>query len=315
MRIDKVALLGGSGFVGSHIANALAQRGVEVTVPTRNRERAKRELIVLPTVSVVEANIHAPADLDAIVAGADAVINLVGILHESRRGAFERTHVELPNKVLAACRRAGVKQLLHMSALGADAAGPSRYLRTKGEAEAAMLRAADADIGVTVFRPSVIFGRGDSFLTLFAKLLDYLPLIALGSPAAKFQPVWVEDVALAFVAALGNPASFGKRYDLCGPKVYSLRQLVQLVGTATGRQRPIIGLGKTASLAQAWLMEFMPVKLLTRDNVRSMSVDNVCACGWPGELAFQPTSLEAILPRYIARRNRDYDAFRMRARR
>ena len=316
MNIQNLTILGGSGFVGMHLAQLLAQRGIEVTVPTRYRERAKRELIVLPTVSVVEADMHSVSDLDRVLAGADAVVNLVGILHEARRGAFERAHVELPVKVLEACRRAGVRRLLHMSALCADPEGPSRYLRSKGEGEARMLQASGEEVAVTVFRPSVIFGRGDSFLTLFAKLLQFLPVVALGSPNARFQPVWVEDVVRAFADALADPATFGRRYDLCGPKVYSLRELIELTGKVTGNSRPIVGLGKSASYLQALAMEFSPVKLLTRDNLRSMSIDNVCNCAWPEVFSFQPSALEGILPTYLApRTSRGYDLFRARARR
>jgi len=316
MRIENVTVLGGSGFVGSHLACELAERGMSVVVPTRYRERAKRELIVLPTVSVVEADIQNPESLDRIVAGADAVVNLVGILHERRRGAFQRAHVELASKVTDACRRAGVKRLLHMSALCADPAGPSRYLQSKGEGEAAVLRAGGDDLAVTVFRPSVIFGRGDSFLTLFARLLELLPIVALGSPRARFQPVWVEDVARAFADALGNPATYGKRYDLCGPTAYTLRELIEHVGAVTGNRRSIIGLGKRLSYLQALFMEFLPVKLLTRDNVRSMSVDNVCNCPWPEVFSFRPTALEAVLPTYLQPHpNRRNDILRLQPRR
>ncbi len=316
MRIENIVVLGGSGFVGSHLVNALAERGISVVVPTRYRERAKHELIVLPTVSVIETDIHDPAALDGVVAGADAVVNLVGILHERRSGAFERAHVELPRKVVAACRRAGVRRLLHMSALCADAVGPSRYLRSKGAGEAETLGAGGADLAVTVFRPSVIFGRDDSFLNLFARLLDWLPIVALGSPQARFQPVWVEDVARGFADALDDPATFGKRYDLCGPTVYTLRELIERVAEVTGRRRLIIGLGPRLSYLQALVMEFLPVKLLTRDNLRSMSVDNVCGCPWPDAFSFRPTPLEAILPTYLQlHSSRRYEALRMRARR
>ena len=316
MRIENVTLLGGSGFVGRHLAQVLSERGIAVTVPSRYRERAKQELIVLPTVSVVEADIRDPAALMSVVAGADAVINLVGILHETRRGAFEQAHVELPNKVLAACREAGVPRVLHMSALCADAKGPSRYLRSKGVGEANMLAASGEHLAVTAFRPSVIFGRGDSFLNMFAKLLKVLPVVALGSPDARFQPVWVEDVARAFADALGNGDTFGKCFELCGPTVYRLRDLLALAGKVSGHPRRIFGLGKTASYLQALLMELSPVKLLTRDNLASMSVDNICNCPWPEVFEFSPTPLEAVLPSYLAPDvNRRYDAFRAIARR
>jgi NADH dehydrogenase len=258
--------------------------------------------------------VHSPADLDRVVAGADAVINLVGILHPSRRAAFERVHAQLPEKVAQACRRAGIERLLHMSALGAAAEAPSAYQRSKAEGEARLVSAAGDAIAVTVFRPSVIFGAGDSLLSLFARMQRVMPIVLLGSPHAKFQPVWVEDVARAFAAALENRNTFGESYELCGPSVYSLRELVAIAGRVSGYPRPIIGLGKTLSYLQALALEFSPVKLLTRDNLRSMSVDNVCACGWPEIFGPAPSPLEAIAPSYlspvVARR---LDTFRTRA--
>jgi len=314
VRIGQVTLIGGSGFVGRHIARTLAAEGVRVIVPTRNRERAKDELIVLPTADVVAADVHSPADLERVLAGSDAAINLVGILHESRRARFATVHAELPVKIAQACRRVGIARLLHMSALGADPNAPSAYQRSKAEGEARLMEAAGDALAVTVFRPSVIFGAGDSFLTLFARLQRFLPLVLLGSPRARFQPVWVEDVARAFAVALPEPLTFGQRYELCGPTVYTLRELVALAGRASGHPRPIIGLGRTLSYLQALALEWSPVKVLTRDNLRSMTVDNVCACGWPEVLGAGPASLETIAPAYLgAPGARRMDGFRTRA--
>jgi NADH dehydrogenase len=314
MRIGQVTLIGGSGFVGRHIAEVLCARGIRVIVPTRNRERAKRGLIVLPTADVVRADVHSDADLDRVIEGSEAVINLTGILHESRRNRFTRVHAELPEKIAQSCRRAGVRRLLHMSALGADANAPSAYLRSKADGEARVAQAAGDAVALTVFRPSVIFGAGDSFLSLFARMQRYLPLVMLGSPQAKFQPVWVEDVARAFATALAEPRSFGEQYELCGPKIYTLRELVAIAGRMSGHPRPVVGLGKTMSYLQALALEFSPVKLITRDNLRSMSVDNVCGCAWPGVFGFQPASLEAIAPSYLSPRvARRLDGFRARA--
>lgn len=316
MQIRNVTIIGGAGFVGRHLARVLTERGIEVTVATRNRERAKRELIVLPTVEVIETNVHADRGLEQVLAGADAVVNLVGILHESRRGDFARAHVELPQRIAACCKRLGIRRLVHMSALCADPNGPSAYLRSKGEGEARMLGDAGRGLDVTVFRPSIMFGSGDRFLGLFATLLRLMPVVLLGSPKARFQPVWVENVVRAFADSLDERATFGERYDLCGPTVYSLRELIAMTGAAIGHPRPIIGLGKTLSYLQALSLELSPVKLITRDNVRSMSVDNVCGCAWPAVFGFAPASLESILPTYLgASARREYDAFRARARR
>jgi len=316
MSIRNVTILGGSGFVGLHLARVFAERGIACCVPTRNRDRAKRELLVLPNVTVVEANVYDDADLDRMLAGADAVVNLIGILHETGRQSFQRAHADLPRRVVQSCERTGVARCLHMSALCADVAGPSRYLRSKGEGEARAAAGTAQGIDVTIFRPSIVFGRGDSFINLFATMLRFAPVIPLGSPDARFQPVWVEDVVRAMADSLSDRATFGQRYDLCGPEVYTLRELVRMTGRAVGCPRPVVGLGNSLSYLQAAVMELSPVKLITRDNVRSMSVDNVCGCGWPEVFRFRPSALGAILPTYLgSQRCRAYDGFRTRARR
>ncbi len=310
MPIENVCVIGGSGFVGRHLCRQLAARGIRVVVPARDRERAKA-LTLLPTVSVVEADVHNPAALARVVAGSDAVVNLVGVLHDGRgTGSFRAAHVELARSVVEACRTGGVSRLLHMSALGAAADGPSAYLRSKGEAERIAL---DSGLDVTVFRPSVIFGPEDSFLNLFAGLSRLLPVLALARPDARFQPVYVGDVAAAFVHALGDVATRGRRYDLCGPRRYTLRELVAWTGRAAGCPRPIIGLNRTLSYCQALAMELLPVRLMTRDNLRSMDVDSVCDCVFP--FGIQPQALEALAPAWLAEdtpRAR-YDQLRSRA--
>jgi len=296
MEFTNICVIGGSGFVGRHIVHLLCARGARVRVPTRSRERAK-PLIVLPTVEVVEADVHDPEALYRLLEGMDAVINLVGILHEVRRGDFQRTHAELPGKIVEAARAVGVRRLLHMSALHAAPDGPSRYLRSKGEAEQ---RVRESGLDWTLFRPSVIFGREDSFLNLFAGLLKALPVVALAKPGARFQPVFVEDVGQAFVQSLDRPETIGQSYDLCGPKVYTLRELVEYVGSLTGHARPIVGLGDTLSYLQAFSMELLPVKLMTRDNLDSMKVDSVCGCDFPAVFGFGPTAMEAVVPHYLS---------------
>ena len=323
--IETVCLLGGSGFLGRHLAHQLSEQGYRVRVLTRNRERAK-QLIVLPTVDVLQADVHAPGQLSRYVDGCDAVVNLVGILHQSkaRYGAsFQQAHLEFTRKVIAACHENGVRRLLHMSALGASPQAPSEYLRSKGEAEqlvresAALTGTEGAGLGLysTIFRPSVLFGPGDSFLTLFAQLMRLTPMVFLPCPRARFQPVYVEDVAHSFTLALANPATWGQTYDLCGPKVYTLRELIDLVGAATGHRRPVVELNDRLSYWQARLMELSPMKLLTRDNYDSMRVDNVCACAFPAIFGLQPTALEAVVDSYLGGqtpRSR-YRLFRVRA--
>ena len=323
MKYENFLVVGGSGFVGRHLVAALAARGARVTVPTRRRERAKH-LILLPTVDVIEADVRDSRALAGLAAGRDAVVNLVGVLHSrrARRGEegpnhygpqFAQAHVELAQSVVAACREAGVSRLLHMSALGAGARAPSEYLRSKGIGEQLVL-AAD-DLAATVFRPSVIFGPEDRFLNLFAQLAALLPVLALGSPGARFQPVYVGDVVRAFIAALESREAAGKRYDLCGPREYTLRELLDYVCRITGRRRLIVGLPDSLSYLQAWMMEFLPVALLTRDNYASMQVPSVCDCAFP--FGIQPVALEAAAPAWLAPagpRER-YPQLRWRARR
>lgn len=328
MNIKKICVLGGGGFVGIHLVNKLGMAGYSVRILTRAREHAKT-VSVLPGVEVVEANIFDPSELNRCFDGMDAVINLVGILNEkksgrmdkpkARRGDFQEIHVELPRKIVAACAASGVKRLLHMSALNAYPSAPSAYLRSKGLGEAIVLEASvrhgeneswpldgrkfahGHGLAVTAFRPSVIFGREDAFTNMFAALLRIAPILPLASPGAKFQPVFVDDVAQAFVASINNPVTFGQSYDLCGPRVYTLRELVELVGAITAQKRRIVGLSPRFSYLLAGIMEWMPgKKIMTRDNYDSMRVDSVCGCEFPGIFGVKPSSLEAIAPGYLA---------------
>lgn len=297
MQISQICVIGGAGFVGRHLCQQLAAQGYRVRVPTRDRERAKA-LILLPTVDVVVADVQDPAALAAMVRGCDAVINLVGVLHDARgKRGFAAAHVELARKVVAACRANKVRRLLQMSAFGAAMDAPSAYLRSKGEAETIVR---ESGLDFTIFRPSVIFGPDDSFLNMFACLLRALPVIVLASPGARFQPVYVDDVAAAFVRALPDMKTFGQSYALCGPQRYTLRELVAYVGRITGRQRPILGLNRALSYCQAYAMEWLPVKLMTRDNLRSMEVDSVSDSVFP--FGIKPRALEAVAPMWLATR-------------
>lgn len=298
MDISSVCILGASGFVGRAIADEIAPRGMRIRVVSRSRPRAM-PLTVLPTAEVVVADAHDPAALRRCFEGMDAVINLVGILHETRRQTFQACHVELPRKVMEACRAAGVRQLLHMSALGASPRGPSRYLRSKGEGEAAVREHAGI-LPATIFRPSVIFGEEDRFLNVFAGLVTIFPVIPLAGAKARFQPIWVEDVARCFALALGNREVAGRTYDLGGPRTYALEELVQYVARTLGRRRVVVPLPAPLATLQAALLERLPGKLMTRDNLASMRVDNVCAEGFPAVFGFQPSPLEAVVPEYLA---------------
>lgn len=299
MKIKTVCVIGGSGFLGSHIVHQLAARGIRVRVPTRRRERAKA-LIVLPTVDVVNADVHDPQTLQRLFSGADAVINLVGILHENHAGDFVRAHTELPRKIVDACRERGVRRVLHVSALKAAHDAPSEYLRSKAGGEQQIRVGQASGIRTTIFRPSVIFGQEDHFLNLFARLARVLPVIVLASPNARFQPVHVEDVAGAVVESLETARTYDESFDLCGPVVYTLQQLVEYVCRLQHTPRPILPLNDQLSGLMARVMEWLPVKLMSHDNYLSMKVDNVCDCAFPEVFGFTPSALEALAPLYMA---------------
>ncbi len=297
MDIASVCLLGGTGFVGRAIADQATARGIRVRVLTRSLPRA-RALTVLPTVELMAGDPNDESTLEAAFEGMDAVVNLVGILNEAHARRFTTIHAELPRKAAQACRTSGVQHLVHVSALGASEKAPSRYLRSKAAGEAA-LRLASSEVPWTVLRPSVIFGEDDRFLNLFAELVKLFPVVPLAGARARFQPVWVEDVARCCIAVLGNPASYGQAFDLCGPRVYTLEELVRFVASTLALDRAVVALPGPIAQLQAFILGHLPGKLMTRDNLRSMSVDNVCSGRAPALCAFEPSSIEAVVPAYL----------------
>jgi uncharacterized protein YbjT (DUF2867 family) len=302
MDIESVCLVGGTGFVGSAVADLASPSGMRVRVLTRHDQQANA-VKVLPTVEVMVGNPYDDADLEAAFEDMDAVVNCVGILHEGgRRRTFQAAHVDLPRRIAQACRKQGVQHLLHVSALGASASGPSSYLRSKAAGEEALEQAAGI-LPWTVFRPSIIFGEGDRFLNMFADLARIFPVIPLGRARARFQPVWVEDVARAIVGCLGEMRTFGQAYELCGPRAYTLEELVRLAAQAVGRKPRIVALPDSLATLQAAVFEHLPGKVLTRDNLRSLSVDNVCGCPFPEIFGFEPSAIEAVIPGYLGGRS------------
>lgn len=316
-RVKNICVLGGTGFVGQQVVEALAKQGHRIKVISRHRER-HRDLLVLPTVKIVSADIHDPPVLKEQFIGQDAVVNLVGILNEAGKRTFQKIHVELARKVGEACVMNQVPRLLQMSALKADVNGPSKYLRSKGEAEKYLHNL--HDVAVTSFQPSVIFGPYDDFFNRFAKLLRIPPRLApfpLACANAKFAPVYVEDVALAFARALDNQHTFGQRYPLCGPNVYTLLELVKYTAEVSGIKKPIMPLGSGLSRLQATIMGMLPGKPFTMDNYLSTTVDSVCEEGFPELFAIKPKALEAVVPHYLGQQSirQRYSLLRRAARR
>ena len=298
---DQVAVLGGTGFVGHAVCEHLVERsggaGGRIVVPTR-RLRHGLALQSLPTVQLVQANVHDDRDLARVLAGCEAVVHLVAILHGSE-AEFERVHVQLPQRVAAACKAAGVRRVVHVSALGVAPDAPSRYLRSKAAGEQVWR---ESGLDVTVLRPSVIFGARDRFLNLFAQLQALAPFVPLGGAHARFQPVWVEDVAAAVVRCLDQPATIGQVFECAGPQQFTLADLVRLAGRLSGHPRPVLPLPGALARLQALVMEYLPGEpLMSRDNVDSMQVPNVATPGQPGleALGIAASAVEGVAAGYL----------------
>ena len=312
-------ILGATGFVGRSVCEKLVERSGggddRIRVATRRVARA-RHLQLLPTVELAPGDVHDDATLARMLRDTDVVINLVAILHGSE-SEFERVHVRLPERLARACVAAGVRRVIHVSALGAAVDAPSRYLRSKARGEAA-LRAAGLDL--TVLRPSVIFGERDRFLNLFAELQSLFPVLPLAGASARFQPVWVDDVATAIARVVDDGSTTGLTIECCGPRVYTLQELVALAGDWSGSSRPVLPLPAALGKLQALVMELLPGKtLMSRDNLDSMRVASVCSGKLPGldRLGVETTPLDAVAPRYLGHVSGEarLEAWRARARR
>lgn len=300
-----ILILGGSGFVGRSLCEQLVQHFggcARLTMPSRRPDKAKA-LRALPGLTLLGADVHDDAQLASLLQGQDVVVNLVAILQGSE-AAFEHAHVQLPQRLARLCP--AHTRIVHVSALGVSEQAPSRYLRSKARGEAA-LRAARPD--ATVLRPSVIFGRDDSFLNLFARLQGLFPLMPLAGADARFQPVWVEDVARALLRCMVDaPATAGRVFEAAGPREWRLAELVRLAGRLSGHERPILPLPGPLARLQALAMECLPGEpLMSRDNLDSMRVPNVASGQLPGlaELGIHPADLEAVAPDYLGRDPRE----------
>lgn len=304
MSTPRVLVLGGSGFVGRHVCEQLNRLGWQITVPTRRAVNAA-SVQSLPGLTVIEASVHQDADLARLMPGHDAVVNLLAVLHGNEK-RFEQVHVQLPGKIASAMKKAGVQRLVHVSALGADPQGPSMYQRSKARGETFLH---NAGLQLTILRPSVIFGAEDKFLNLFADLQAVAPFMPLAGSGTRFQPVWVADVARAVAVCLQKPDTIGQTYELCGPDVLTLGELVkkagQWAGVNHGRGRPVVGLPMWVGWLQAAAMEMAPGEpLMSRDNLASMKVDNVATGQLPGlaALGIQAASAAGVAPGYLGHR-------------
>lgn len=294
MKQHHLCIIGGSGFVGRSIARNAVRRGYQVTVACRHPQRARNLLVEgvrLAAVDVIDGR-----GLDAAVEGTDVVIYLVGILFEKGRSTFEAAHVHGTEHVLAACKRAGIRRYVHMSALGAGRVPASAYARTKAEAEGHVRQ---SGLDWTIFRPSIIYGAGDSFFNKFKKLSAIPPFLPVVEGNAKFQPVWVEDVARAFLDSIDHPQALGEIFELGGPRVYTFRELLEILMRELGRKRLLIPLPRFAANLMAVTSSLLPTPILTRDQLALLRHDNVVQGEAFPAIFGEPANLEDILPTYI----------------
>ncbi|HTW38681.1 MAG TPA: complex I NDUFA9 subunit family protein [Steroidobacteraceae bacterium] len=293
-----ICVLGGTGFVGTELVSQLAAAGHWVRVPTRKLAHGKH-LSVLPTVQLVVANVHEPRVLGELLAGTDVAVNLVGILNERGGARFEDVHVELVARLVEEARLAHVPRLLHMSSLGAGEAAPSRYLRSKAQGEA-RIKAGARPLDFTIFRPSVIFGPGDSLTRRFVSLLrlarGFMPL---ARSRARFAPVYVDDVVAAFVRALRDRTTFGQTLELCGPDVLTLEQIVRASAAAAHARCHILRLPDVLGRLQGLALGLLPGKPFSLDNFRSLTLDSLCTQNGFASLGIEPQRMAALLPTYL----------------
>jgi uncharacterized protein YbjT (DUF2867 family) len=291
MSAARYAVLGGTGFIGSHLLAALAAEGHAVTVLSRNRER-HRAVNVLPNLRSISIDVYDRASLGKHLAGHDAVINLVGILNETGDATFTHAHVDLTATLIAACRQTGIRRIHQMSALNAGGK-TSKYLKTRGEAEA---QVRNSGLDWTIYRPSVVYGPGDGLVFRFLGLLKIAPVLPLARPHAKFAPAYVGDVATAIRRCLASRASIGKIFELYGPDTLELVQLVRMVRTAAGLDRAVLPLPDALGRIQAVVAEMLPGKPFSRDNFDSLGVDSVGTRDGFAELGIVPRRFAAMLP-------------------
>ncbi len=296
---QNICLIGGSGFVGTELASQLSRKNKSIRVLSRDLRKMK-SLRVVPTVEVMQVDPH---DVDALTNAfrdQDVVINLVGILNTSVGvgGTFDEAHIGLAGNIVDAAKASGVKRIIQMSSLHADADNaPSEYLRSKGKA-AEVLQ--ESGLPLTIFCPSVIFGNGDGLFTRFANLLRAMPFMPLACAESRFAPVYVGDVAREMVSAIDNPETIGQSINLCGPQEFTLREIVEYTAEVLEINRSIIALPDGLAKFQAFVMEFIPGKPFSRDNYNSLQVDSVCS----DSASAQPTQVQKIVPTYLGKMNR-----------
>ncbi len=314
MKHNNIILLGGSGFVGKHLAIELAQRGYRVTLPSRRPHRLN-ELKVLANISIIKANIMDQAELTSICKGHDVIFNLVGILNETGKNSFRKIHIDFVKSIVHASQTNNIKRILHISALGANqASGGSLYLRTKGEGENLLHTFGQNKLQVTSFQPSVIFGPDDSFINRFSSILKLCQgIFPLACANSRFSPVYIGDAVSAMADKIENAGSFSKRFPLCGPETLTLKQIVELINKAQQSKCKIIALPDSLAKIQAIVLQSLPGKLFTMDNYRSLQTPSTCE----SDIHHYPTSLTNHLQGLssLFSRRPEYDEYRKQIKR
>ncbi len=290
-----ICLLGGAGFIGQNLTQHLTEAGFAVRIPTRKRERVKKDLIVHPTVDVIEANVMDQSSLDTVTSGCDIVINLVGVLNETKGESFINTHVDFPRQIISACKKNSITRLIHLSAIGVSSEAPSKYLKSKWQGEEAIKLGSQGVIKTTILRPSIVFGDGDSFINLFVKIIALSPLIPLVKSDALLQPIYVGNVSTVVTKILDSTETGGKTYELGGPKIYTFKEILNIICLSQKRRRVIIPMPSVASTMIARFTEKFPLKILTRDNLLSLTIDNTTSQNFSTIFNIKPESLESYL--------------------
>lgn len=295
----KILIIGGSGFLGKHLISTLSKSGYQLRIPTRNRERAKGHIIIIPDTELIQFDLGKNLEFGELFRGIDIVINCLGILHKIKKNDFDRFHIDLVRKIVNYCNKFNVERLIHVSALKASTSAASEYLRSKAHGESVIQRELSEDIKSHILRPSVIFGEDDSFLSMFKKLGDILPVIPLAMPCAKFQPVYVKDVVRCISNCIEGIEP-RQEIDLCGPKQYELIELVRYATKFSRYPTVILKLPNLIAFAQAYIFEILKIRLLTRDNLYSMRVDSVGDVSICAEDSRALRAMEEIGPKYLS---------------
>ena len=306
-------LFGGAGFIGSELVGALCGDNWNVTVVTKRPHR-HRNLLVIPSLRMVEPGELSDEKIGSLISESDTVVNLIGILNQSRKETFQELHTHLPERIARICLQNGARRLIHLSAFGAAVEAPSEYLKSRGLAEQALQTIMQQGLDCTIIRPSIVFGSGDSFSQLFRQLLTLTPIVfPLVAPNARIQPVYVKDLIGCIVHAIKVEPAQCDSYDVVGPQTYTLRDAIELIDQLSGMRHRIIGLSPMVSRLMAALMQFAPGKPLTPDNLRSLHASNEAREDTPAPYGIQSTRFESVAGTWLNRQSNRLDRFRMEA--